>query len=483
MATVITEECINCGACEPECPNTAIYQGGVEYDWQGSKHAALSNDFFYIVPEKCTECVGFFDHEACAAVCPVDCCVPDPKRPETHDALLQRARELHPDKAFGADAPSRFHKGNGAAPAGDGAPAAAVAAPSAAAPAAAAKPAAAAPAAPAAKPAAAAPAAAPAAKAAAAPAAAARVEKPLRPPARTLAAGDPGKDFEGELREPFSLLLDRLQKGPRRRVPALLGLPILLASPLLGALGHKAKRDLEAAIGDRRYFNAEMATGLNILLNFLLYPIAFTVIAFLGGSVTPFTEDDKGWIILGLLIAMAEAGWRLRDGFRGMPASDMRFGPAIYGAPLSILVAPIASRFSSSRQSGGAGTEGFYTTEFDEKRERERRYGEVYRVDQYPAGYYVRFELPRKVPRSGAKHDLGIGDEMPDYDVKLSLDDHTLTVRGRVVDESLRALCGVSSSFPADFKTPIPLEGRLAGFRHRYADKVLEVVVLRQDAS
>src|SRR5207248_98891 len=83
--------------CEPECPNTAIYQGGVE--WQapdGAMHPAISNDIFYIVPEKCTECVGFYDHEACAAVCPVDCCVPDPARPESETALLQRARELHP---------------------------------------------------------------------------------------------------------------------------------------------------------------------------------------------------------------------------------------------------------------------------------------------------------------------------------------------------------------------------------------------------
>ena len=79
MATMITSECINCGACEPECPNTAIYQGAV--DWQaldGAMHPALSNEIFYIVPEKCTECVGFHDHEACAAVCPVDCCVPEP---------------------------------------------------------------------------------------------------------------------------------------------------------------------------------------------------------------------------------------------------------------------------------------------------------------------------------------------------------------------------------------------------------------------
>ena len=119
MATVITSECINCGACEPECPNTAIYQGGVE--WQatdGSMHPAISNDIFYIVPEKCTECVGFFDQEACAAVCPVDCCVPDPQRPESEALLLERARALHPDKTIPDDAPSRFKKeGAASAPA------------------------------------------------------------------------------------------------------------------------------------------------------------------------------------------------------------------------------------------------------------------------------------------------------------------------------------------------------------------------------
>ena len=98
MATVITEECINCAACEPECPNTAIYQGGIEYDLGDSKHAAISDELFYIVPEKCTECVGFFEEEACAAVCPVDCCLPDPAHPETEELLLERARVMHPDK-------------------------------------------------------------------------------------------------------------------------------------------------------------------------------------------------------------------------------------------------------------------------------------------------------------------------------------------------------------------------------------------------
>ena len=124
MATMINDDCINCGACEPECPNTAIYQGGVEYEFNGAMSPALNEDLFYIVPEKCTECVGFFDQEACAAVCPVDCCIPNPDIVETEAALLARAKELHPEQTFGDDFPSRFKGEGGEAPAGDAAPAA-----------------------------------------------------------------------------------------------------------------------------------------------------------------------------------------------------------------------------------------------------------------------------------------------------------------------------------------------------------------------
>ena len=117
MATMITDDCINCGACEPECPNTAIYQGGVEWELNGATSAALDDDIFYIVPDKCTECVGFFDQEACAAVCPVDCCIPNPEIVETEDVLLGRAKQLHPEQTFGDDFPSRFKGEAGAAPA------------------------------------------------------------------------------------------------------------------------------------------------------------------------------------------------------------------------------------------------------------------------------------------------------------------------------------------------------------------------------
>jgi Pyruvate/2-oxoacid:ferredoxin oxidoreductase delta subunit len=98
MATMITTDCINCGACEPECPNNAISQG---------------EPIFVIDPKLCTECVGFHDYEACAAVCPVDCCVTDPNNIETEEVLIARAQALHPETRFDDNFESRFRKGEG----------------------------------------------------------------------------------------------------------------------------------------------------------------------------------------------------------------------------------------------------------------------------------------------------------------------------------------------------------------------------------
>jgi len=116
MAIKITDECINCGACEPECPNNAIYEGGAEWRFSDgtSVHGKftafsgmtvdadepqepLSMDVYYIVPDKCTECVGFHDEPQCAAVCPVDCCVPDEDNPNTEEENLRKKAMLHLD--------------------------------------------------------------------------------------------------------------------------------------------------------------------------------------------------------------------------------------------------------------------------------------------------------------------------------------------------------------------------------------------------
>lgn len=114
MAIIITDECINCGACEAECPNTAIYEG--QEKWNYSKGTSLkgdvvlpngdkinsdtinnpiSDEFFFIVPNKCTECKGFHEEPQCAAVCPVDCCVPDDNNVETEKELLSKQKFMH----------------------------------------------------------------------------------------------------------------------------------------------------------------------------------------------------------------------------------------------------------------------------------------------------------------------------------------------------------------------------------------------------
>ena len=70
MALMITDECINCDVCEPECPNNAISQG---------------DETYVIDAAKCTECVGHYDESQCVAVCPVDCIVVDPNHAESKE--------------------------------------------------------------------------------------------------------------------------------------------------------------------------------------------------------------------------------------------------------------------------------------------------------------------------------------------------------------------------------------------------------------
>jgi len=79
MALLITDDCINCAVCEPECPNDAIFEG---------------EEIFEINPNLCTECVGHFDEPQCVMICPVDCIPKDPNRVESEKELKQKYMEL-----------------------------------------------------------------------------------------------------------------------------------------------------------------------------------------------------------------------------------------------------------------------------------------------------------------------------------------------------------------------------------------------------
>ncbi|PCH76979.1 MAG: ferredoxin [Flavobacteriaceae bacterium] len=114
MAIIITDECINCGACEPECPNNAIYEAAENYKLSDGTtlsgnvvlpngnelnadedQEAIDDEVYFIVADKCTECIGFHDEPQCAAVCPVDCCVPDEENEETEAQLTAKKDFLH----------------------------------------------------------------------------------------------------------------------------------------------------------------------------------------------------------------------------------------------------------------------------------------------------------------------------------------------------------------------------------------------------
>ncbi len=79
MALLITDQCINCDVCEPECPNQAIFEGVEHYE---------------IDPRRCTQCVGHFAVPQCVEVCPVDCILSDRETIETEDQLLEKFKRL-----------------------------------------------------------------------------------------------------------------------------------------------------------------------------------------------------------------------------------------------------------------------------------------------------------------------------------------------------------------------------------------------------
>jgi len=409
MATLITAECINCGACEPECPNTAIYQGGAEWELNGVKHDAISQDLFYIVPEKCTECVGFFDKEACAAVCPVDCCIPDPNIPETEEVLLARARELHPDKTFAGDIPSRFRKAGSPSP---------------------------------------------------------TAPKPAEPPsdkATPVAAAPkpvPSSDQEGPVAaetQPAAPVSEKATPVPAAPKPE--------AAQPQPAAPKAAGAAVEAQATPTPPGKAP-ATAAAEKPKAPARPEKLPPKPPL--PATPKVPRGPKSFAGELAETFEEVAARL-----DRPKASAPRG-------LKALLAALGWRHSTSESVGHVPFDGFHDGgEFEEKQERERRYGEVYSLQERGGGYLLRLEFPRRVPHSAMKDQLGLPDEMPPYDYDLGLQNGYFVVKGRVEDPKLRKLAAVSPAFPPNFSAHIKLPGPVSGFKHRFVDKNLEVVLVK----
>ena len=451
MATMITGDCINCGACEPECPNNAISQGDPVY---------------VIDPLLCTECVGFHDYEACAAVCPVDVCVTDPNNVEAEDVLIARARTLHPETDFGESFQSRFRKGDTE---GTSAPAAQP-------PAVEEKPAAAPTPAPAPQPAAA------SAPSAAAPAPAAA--KPAPPPAAPKPAPAkqeprPKKSFPNELPVSFQEAADKYGGGGAINGKAV-RLAVILLQPIIGALPHDIKKRLEVLI-QSPWFAVAGSTAANILHNAVLYPIVCAAVAVARhGTEIIFSKDINSYFLIGIILAAIEGVYRLRDGvFHAKPAEEMRFPAAIYGVPLAFVVEPLLAKFTGRVRDIPIPVDGFYSKGFVDKLERERRYGNIYTVEDRGGAYLVRMEFPRQMPDIIVQNSPELPREMPDYDYDLALRDSQLIVKGKCLDDKVRKISSSVGAFPPEFTTVIPFQQRLAGFAHQFENKRLEVLLVK----
>ena len=214
----------------------------------------------------------------------------------------------------------------------------------------------------------------------------------------------------------------------------------------------------------------------------VLYPIILLAVytRVLGGEL--FSQAGNAFIFWGMLIASVESVIRLRESFfQGMPIEETPLRGTFYGLPLAPAMAPfLGSSGERTPDTGDQPIEGYYTSEFDDKTERARRYGERYAVKEYGNAYVLRMELPRRIPVSAAKREMGIGDEMPDYDYDLSLKNGNFFVKGSVTEPDVRKLAAVSSAFPPDFNKPIAVSKSIASFKHRYNDKVLEVVLFKR---
>lgn len=257
-------------------------------------------------------------------------------------------------------------------------------------------------------------------------------------------------------------------------------LAVILLQPVIGALPHRIKKRLEIAL-QTPLFTAAGSTAVNIVHNAVLYPIAFIAIAALiNGPEIIFSQDINKYILIGLLLAGVEGVIRLKDGIFGAKSSnEMKFLASFYGAPLGIVAAPLLERYTRLVRDIPVPVQGFYSEGFVDKVERERRYGNVYTVENRGKSFLVRMEFPRYVPDIGIADRARLPDEMPDYDYDLMLGDEELIIKGKCTDENVRKISSSIGAFPPEFTTVIPLHDRIDGFAHRFDNKVLEVLLIK----
>ena len=288
------------------------------------------------------------------------------------------------------------------------------------------------------------------------------------------------KQFPGELSAPF----EEVWEGVRKRSSLPFRVLGLVLQPLLGSLSHSAQLQVEITVGHPGFYSVTMATGLNLVFNLFFYTVLLMAVAVnQHGPGILFDQGINGFILLGFFLGFMEGLYRLKGGvFHTRPPEEMTFKSSLYGFPLSGLVRAVMTGRIRLMRGLPVPVEGFYAKDFFvEKLERERRYGQAYTIEDLGRAYHLRLQFPRKVPDIGLAAQSGIPDEMPDYDYDLLLENGHFIIKGRCQDERVRRIAGNAGAFPAEFTTVIPLQERVAGFSHRYRDKLLDILLLKED--
>lgn len=289
-----------------------------------------------------------------------------------------------------------------------------------------------------------------------------------------------------------------------------LGLLVMLGQPLLGAFSSKFKTELEDMAGNPLVFSSAISTGINSLINLILYPLILFFIGYMQGSGSYFSPSGNLMIFLGVIAAIVEGAFRFRDELTTTPdAEQARYGASFYGLFPSLIATPLLKGLRSvlvktpfdprKTMPGAVQTEGAIYS--DDITERYRRYGMVNRISELADHYRIEIEFPRWVPNSSAKETHDLPDRMPDYAYEVylsspyvpdtsSMQEIVVTVQTQLprdtknpkqfADPRFEKVVGRTSSFPDGFRNNFTILGQPEDFYTKYQNRMLEIIVPKQ---
>lgn len=276
-----------------------------------------------------------------------------------------------------------------------------------------------------------------------------------------------------EVREDEAGLPEPIFGGMKQKVG------LALAMPLLGALPPLLRKEIEDRVQDELYFSGSQAAAFNMVANLFIYSFAAVALVFAGGG-TIFSLAARVAIFQGLMLASAEAAFRFMGGslwYRGKQ-QEFILG-AIYTLPVTIAYSVWRmvqrnqahlnrSPFTRLWADGSEVGDKRHMADLELDRDRKRRYGNVYEIQNTPSQIFIRVEMPRSVPEHPEREKLGLGRAMPHYEYEVKQDGNVVTLRARVPDGEVKRLISRVNSFPPSMRKNFFFEEQIKGYEVSY---------------